>query len=122
VGKGEEFDIIFDFTSFTARSRLPNEWLRLALGLLPLDIRQKWRSAFVLNVSDDAKSFLRHVLYLVSGDVFFLSHIGIQWTFNHRLGLQVSCKLTAVSSVAELQRHFPECPTLMASSHPCQCL
>ena len=35
---------------------------------------------------------------------------------NHRSGFHVVQKVTVVSSVTELQHHFPEFPTLMASS------
>jgi Divergent CRAL/TRIO domain len=70
VARKVDFDIIFDFTSFTARSRLPNVWLRFAVELLPLDVRRRWRAAYILNVNRDAQSFLSSMFYLFSGEVF----------------------------------------------------
>lgn len=60
-------DIIFDFTAFTSRSQLPTAWMKLLLELLPVDIRERWRTIYVLNINTESLAFIRKVTSLFHG-------------------------------------------------------
>ncbi|KAF8522891.1 hypothetical protein BU17DRAFT_64094 [Hysterangium stoloniferum] len=90
-----DFDIVFDFTAFLCRTSFPIPWLKLAIELLPLDIRQRWRTAYILNMNTSSQHFLRKV--------YAQCHIG----------MQVADRMIIISSIAELQEHLPHVPSIV---------
>ncbi|KAF8592239.1 hypothetical protein K439DRAFT_1626245 [Ramaria rubella] len=82
----QPFDVIIDCTAFTSASEVPISWCKLCLEHMPLDLRQRFDTAYILNSNPAAQKFLRK-LYHVCSNVKFASSV------------------VAVSSIAELATH-----------------
>ncbi|KIJ35291.1 hypothetical protein M422DRAFT_34700 [Sphaerobolus stellatus SS14] len=92
-----DYDVVFDFTGFSSRSRIPISWLKRALELFPADIQAKWRTSYLVNTSSVAQSYLREIFCIFSD-------------------LRLSRQCSATSSVEELRGLLPIVPFLPKGS------
>jgi hypothetical protein len=69
VNEERDFDIIFDFTGFTATSEIPVQWMKYCLEMIPSDFSKRFHNAYILNPNQIARKYLRR-LYHVSGGMF----------------------------------------------------
>ncbi|GBE80125.1 hypothetical protein SCP_0213280 [Sparassis crispa] len=62
-----DFDIVFDFTCFTAASQIPAQWLKFAHEVIPADIRKRFKTSHILAPNTLALKYLRRLYNLASG-------------------------------------------------------
>ncbi|CAL1700085.1 unnamed protein product [Somion occarium] len=83
-----EFEIIFDWTYFSAASNVPIQWVKFAYEVIPKDVRQRLRVSHFLTPNDMALRYMRKLAIIVNGSPF-------------------SDKYLIHSSVHELLEYFP---------------
>ncbi|KAI0065862.1 hypothetical protein BV25DRAFT_1988944 [Artomyces pyxidatus] len=83
-----EFDIIFDWTSFSSSSQVPIQWLKYCIEMIPSDIRSRFETAYILNPNAAAHKYLRRL-------------------YNITAGMHLSNEVRACSSVEELLQFVP---------------
>ncbi|EMD40361.1 hypothetical protein CERSUDRAFT_148314 [Gelatoporia subvermispora B] len=66
----QSYDIIFDFTSFASTSQIPAQWLKFAQEVIPIDIRERFRTSRILTPNALALKYLRRMYNLASGAAF----------------------------------------------------
>jgi neurofibromin 1 len=64
---GKKFDIIMDCTSYTPSSEVPMQWFKFFIELLPVDVRQHFGTARLLNSNLAILRFLRKLYVICSG-------------------------------------------------------
>ncbi|KAL4251095.1 Ras-GAP domain-containing protein [Abortiporus biennis] len=65
-----DFDIIFDWTSFSSSSHIPTRWIKFAHEVIPSDIRQRFARAHILQPNDMALKYIRRLACLANGAPF----------------------------------------------------
>lgn len=61
------FDLIVDFTGFTASSEIPLSWVRTLIEITPSEIPKRFRDLYLVNINAAAQAFLRKLYYLSPG-------------------------------------------------------
>lgn len=62
------FEIIFDWTNFTAASHVPSLWVKRAHEIIPVDVRERFVKARFLTPNDLALKYMRRLSCLASGE------------------------------------------------------
>ncbi|KAF7975643.1 hypothetical protein HWV62_9093 [Athelia sp. TMB] len=93
-----QFSVILDCTAFTSASEMPFTWLTMCAELIPSDVRERFKTTYILNPNAAAHRYLRKL-------------------YNICAGTPLSGNVRAYSTVAELLEHIPEeCTPYL--SHP----
>ena len=66
-----DFDIVFDWTAFAAGSQVPVNWLKTAYGLIPVDLRDRFKTARMLTPNALALRYMRRLYNLTGGRCAF---------------------------------------------------
>ncbi|THH31919.1 hypothetical protein EUX98_g2275 [Antrodiella citrinella] len=75
------FEIIFDWTNFTAVSHIPTLWVKRAHEIIPTDIRERFVKARLLTPNDLALKYMRRLSCLASGQPFaqkYSTHLSVR--------------------------------------------
>ena len=63
----KEFEIVIDCTSYTTASEIPMQWFKYFIELVPSDIRERFRTAHLMNCNQAMQRFLRKLYNICSG-------------------------------------------------------
>ncbi|KZT57183.1 hypothetical protein CALCODRAFT_470049 [Calocera cornea HHB12733] len=63
----EDFQIIVDMTSFTNTSIIPSRWIKHFVDLIPLELVERCRAIYFVNINRVGQSYLRKLYYEFSG-------------------------------------------------------
>ncbi|KZO99436.1 hypothetical protein CALVIDRAFT_381095 [Calocera viscosa TUFC12733] len=89
----EEFQIIMNMTSFTNTSIIPSRWVKHFVDLIPVELVERCRAIYFVNINRAAQSYLRKIYYEFAG-----------------LGLD-RLNMSSIS-IADLRQMFPTSPAL----------
>jgi neurofibromin 1 len=93
-----KFEVVLDCTSFTSTSEIPAQWLTTCSQLIPIDIRRRFLTSYILNPNSLTQKYLRRM-------------------YNISSGTMLSSGVRACSSVAELLQYVPQ-ESLTALRYP----
>ena len=65
--RSRPFDLILDCTSFTSNSEIPLQWLKYCAELIPVDIRDRFFVARILNPNNLMQKFMRRLYNIFAG-------------------------------------------------------
>lgn len=95
-----EFELVYDFTSFTSVSEVPVQWLKYCCEIIPFDVRQRFIGAHILNPNALALRYLRRVYNIFAGKIFSLDSV---LSFTDILYIQ-ECPYSTTSARTRLYR------------------
>ncbi|KAG1752509.1 uncharacterized protein EDB91DRAFT_1102988 [Suillus paluster] len=87
--ENRKFEVVLDCTSFTSTSEIPAQWLTTCSQLIPIDIRSRFQTSYVLNPNSLTQKYLRRM-------------------YNISSGTMLASGVRACSSVAELLQYVPQ--------------
>lgn len=61
------FEIILDCTSFASTSEVPVQWLKFCIEIIPLDVRQRFMTTYILNPNALTQRYLRRLYNISAG-------------------------------------------------------
>ncbi|KAG2060194.1 hypothetical protein BDR06DRAFT_948277 [Suillus hirtellus] len=93
-----KFEVVLDCTSFTSTSEIPAQWLTTCSQLIPIDIRRRFLTSYILNPNSLTQKYLRRM-------------------YNISSGTMLSSGVRACSSIAELLQYVPQ-ESLTALRYP----
>ncbi|KAG1755407.1 hypothetical protein EDB19DRAFT_1661084 [Suillus lakei] len=96
--ENRKFEVVLDCTSFTSTSEIPAQWLTTCSQLIPIDIRHRFLTSYILNPNSLTQKYLRRM-------------------YNISSGTMLSSGVRACSSVAELLQYVPQ-ESLTALRYP----
>lgn len=65
--RSRSFDLILDCTSFTYHSEVPLQWLKYCAELIPVDIRERFVAARILNPNTLMLKYMRRLYNISAG-------------------------------------------------------
>ncbi|KAH8096624.1 hypothetical protein BXZ70DRAFT_945419 [Cristinia sonorae] len=95
--ENKKFEIVFDWTNFTAASHVPTLWVKRAHEIIPVDIRERFVKARFLTPNDLALKYMRRLSCLASGEPFarsYSTHLSVR-----DLVKDISSKVISMSSL-----------------------
>ncbi|KAG0709913.1 hypothetical protein DFH29DRAFT_1012634 [Suillus ampliporus] len=96
--ENRKFEVVLDCTSFTSTSEIPAQWLTTCSQLIPIDIRSRFVTSYILNPNSLTQKYLRRM-------------------YNISSGTMLASGVRACSSVADLLQYVPQ-ESLTALRYP----
>jgi hypothetical protein len=63
-----QFSLIFDWTSFGSTSQIPMQWLKYCIEMVPIDIKLRFDTSYLLNLNSAGHQYLRRVYNVTAGE------------------------------------------------------
>ncbi|KAJ2930404.1 hypothetical protein H1R20_g6694, partial [Candolleomyces eurysporus] len=101
------FDIVVDCTGFSPISELPLHWLKYCAEVLPADLRNRFRTAHILNPNYLMQKYLRR-LYNVSAGTAYCSECRAYTSVEDMLEYVPDAVLAALSYPVSTEQELPE--------------